>query len=331
MKGYRDFDPALRFAGVILNGVGSDGHLRVCREAIEHYTGIPVLGYLPRDEELTLPERYLGLVPTVEGKVSRDALERLVTQCAATLDIPRILRISEQKTSPTIKTKIFPESPEAAMTRIGVARDKAFSFYYQDSLDLLEARGAELVPFSPLEDAGLPADIWGLYIGGGFPELYAADLASNTAMKVSIKTAVEHGMPVYAECGGLMYLGESTGDFEGNEYKMTGILPMVSQISSPRLSLGYRTVRALRNGPLLRRGETVRGHEFHWSVLQDGSGNGANAYRIVDKGNLKEGFQKYNLLASYIHLHLGSLPGMATRFIENCVQFRDKSKQRGKL
>ncbi|OGO24983.1 MAG: hypothetical protein A2144_10335 [Chloroflexi bacterium RBG_16_50_9] len=328
--GYRDFDTSLRLEGVVLNGIGSDGHLRVCREAIEHYTSVPVLGYLPRSEELTLPERHLGLVPAVEGGVKEGFMERLVAQCEATVDIPRILGLSEQAAFPKTGAGLFPLSPLAAVTRIAVARDKAFSFYYQDSLDLLEAWGAELVPFSPLQDIGLPPDTSGLYIGGGFPELYAADLSANTDTKKAIRLAAKRGMPVYSECGGLMYLGKSIADFQGNEYDMVGAIPAASRIDSPRLSLGYRTVRALRDGPLLRQDETVRGHEFHWSVLGNGS-DGANAYRVLDTQNRIEGFQKQNLLASYIHLRLGSLPGMPMRFVENCRQFHDRFSQRGQL
>ncbi len=322
VKGYLDFDPSLRLKGVILNGIGSDGHLKICREAIEHYTSIPVLGYLTRNENLVLPERHLGLVPTTEEKVDESILERIAAQCEANLDIPRILHLSEINL-PEARPRLFPSSPVTAVTRIGVARDKAFSFYYQDSLDLLEAWGAELVPFSPLNDSSLPIDIAGLYIGGGFPELYATDLAANTNIKASIQLAVERGMPVYAECGGLMYLGEKTGDFQGNEYSMVGAVPVSSRIASPRLSLGYRTIQALHDGPFLRCGETVRGHEFHWSVLVNESEGKANAYQLIDKGDRIEGFQKGNLLASYIHLHLGSLPGMAQRFIANCVQFQE--------
>ncbi|MFH1652247.1 MAG: cobyrinate a,c-diamide synthase, partial [Chloroflexota bacterium] len=326
VAGYRDFDAALDLRGVVLNGIGSEGHLRVCREAIEHYTALPVLGYLPRDERLTLPERHLGLVPTVEGGGEGDVLARLVTQCEATLDIPRILRLSEEAAPPETAPGLFPPRLKAAITRIAVARDRAFSFYYQDSLDLLEAWGAEIVSFSPLEDGALPPETSGIHLGGGFPELYAAELAANVPMRAAIKQAAAQGMPVYAECGGLMYLGESIGDFAGNEYAMVGALPLTSRIDSPRLSLGYRTVRALRNGPLLRRGESVRGHEFHWSVLKSGA-EGANAYRVTDRGNCLEGFQDNNLLASYVHLHLGSRPGMAQRFIENCRKFQGKLRQ----
>ena len=322
VAGYQAFDSSLHLGGVILNGIGSDEHLRLCREAIEHYTGIAVLGYIPRRDSLSLPERHLGLIPTVEGPANEEFLRLLVAQCEATLNIARILRLSEQAVVPEDEPLLFPPVRKPPMAKIAVAKDKAFSFYYQDSLDLLEAWGAEVVPFSPLQDTDLPRDISGLYIGGGFPELYAADLAGNKSIKDAIKVAAGRGMPIYAECGGLMYLGGSIRDLKGNEHPMVGAIPVSSQIDSPRLNLGYRTVQALRDGPILRRGEIVRGHEFHWSVLKS-SGDATNAYRILEKKGRQEGFQKKKLLASYIHLHLGSLPHMASRFVENCRQFRD--------
>jgi cobyrinic acid a,c-diamide synthase len=323
--GYQAFDPSLRLAGVILNGIGSDEHLRVCREAIEHYTGVGVLGYLPRRNNLSLPERHLGLIPTVEGSTDEGFLTRLVAHCEATFSIPQILRVAEQTETPEAEPSLFPLVPKPPMTRIAVARDKAFSFYYQDNLELLEAWGAELVPFSPLADPELPRGVSGLYIGGGFPELYAAELAANTLLRQAIKKAAKRGMPIYAECGGLMYLGKSLRDFEGKEHAMVAAIPVSSRIDSPRLSLGYRTVQALGDGPLLCQGQMVRGHEFHWSVPK-GMSNRAKAYRIIDKGSRREGFHKGNLLASYIHLHLGSLPSMALRFIENCHRFQDSQE-----
>jgi cobyrinic acid a,c-diamide synthase len=230
--------------------------------------------------------------------------------------------LSEEARVPEAGAALFPKAPKPTVAKIAVARDKAFSFYYKDSLDLLAAWGAELVNFSPLQDTGLPENISGLYIGGGFPELYAAELAGNKPMRQEIKAAAGGGMPVYAECGGLMYLGRSIRDLEGKEYPMVGAIPVSSQIDSPRLSLGYRTVQALGDGPLLRRGETVRGHEFHWSVIEKNA-NASNAYCILDKGKRLEGFHNMNLLASYIHLHLGSLPGMAVRFIDSCRRFQE--------
>jgi cobyrinic acid a,c-diamide synthase len=319
--GYQDFDHSLQLGGVILNGIGSDDHLKACRDAIEHYTGIKVVGYLPRRDNLSLPERHLGLIPAVEDPVGEEFLTRLITQCEATFNIAKVLHLSEQVVIPCTEPTLFPTMPKPALARIAVAKDKAFSFYYQDSLDLLEAWGAELIPFSPLQDTKLPQGISGLYIGGGFPELYATELAANEPIRREIKIAAERGMPIYAECGGLMYLGMNLRELQGNDYCMVGALPISSQIDSPRLSLGYRTVQALGDGPLLNQGGVVRGHEFHWSVLEANT-HSPNAYCVIDKGRRIEGFHRRNLLASYIHLHMGSLPSMAMRFIDNCQRFQ---------
>jgi len=320
VKGYRDFDPGVDLAGVILNGIGSDLHLDLCKDAIEHYTGIPVVGYLPRRPDLALPERHLGLVPTAERPPGDEFMESLISQCLSTLDIPAIIRISLQADVPQIEPSLFPSTKMSGTTKIGVARDRAFSFYYQDSLDLLEAWGAAIVDFSPLSDSKVPEGVSGLYIGGGFPEIYAAELASNTAMIGSIRAAAQSGMPIYAECGGLMYLCESMRDLEGVEHRMANIIPVKVRIDTPRLSLGYRTVRALEDGPLLLRGETVRGHEFHWSVLCE-AGKGMNVYEVAETAG-REGFRVGNTLASYIHLHMAAAPGMAQRFIESCRSWK---------
>jgi cobyrinic acid a,c-diamide synthase len=321
--GYHAFDAGLKLSGVILNGIGSQKHLQLCTEAIEHYTGIPVLGHLPRRSELTLPERHLGLVPANEDPADPEFFARLGQLCTDGFDIPRILQIS--KTTRALQTKpgVFPAKKAPPVARIAVATDEAFSFYYQDSLELLQAFGAELLEFSPLRDGQLPHDVSGLYFGGGFPELHAVGLAANNRLKRQIRIAIDDGIPAYAECGGLMYLGENMRDFEGNEHEMVGSLPVSSQINSPRLSLGYRTVQALNDGPLLQKGETARGHEFHWSVLNTG-GNSANAYCLLNKEDTREGFQSKGLLASYVHLHLCGIPGAARRFVEACAKYRRK-------
>jgi cobyrinic acid a,c-diamide synthase len=314
--GYRDFDPSLNLAGVILNGIGSDHHLALCKDAIEHYTHIPVVGHLPRRSDLSIPERHLGLVPTAERPAEAEFLNSLISQCELTLDIPSILSICDKASVPQTEPRLFPLETVPTLSRIAVARDKAFSFYYQDNLDLLQAWGAEIVTFSPISDPELPPAISGLYIGGGFPELYAEQLASNISMKNSVRLASQRGLPIYAECGGLMYLSQQMRDLQGRQHAMTGVLPVEVRIDTPRLSLGYRTVRALADNPLLRKGETVRGHEFHWSVLSAGS-DSANAYELVGSGR-KEGFLSGNTLASYVHVHMASNPGMARRLIDFC-------------
>ena len=323
--GYQQFDPALRIAGVILNGVGSERHLQFCQPQIEATTGIPVIGWLPRRADLVQPERHLGLIPTVEGTVVSEWYDTLIAQIEQTVNLDAILRIAQTAGAPAgipDAAPVFP--PDALPTRaaIAVARDRAFSFYYQDSLDLLTAWGADIIPFSPLDDAALPAGAGGVYLGGGFPELFAAELADNAPMLDSIRRAVAAGVPVYAECGGLMYLGRALSDLDGRQYPMVGALPVVSSMSGRRLHLGYREVAAAADGPLLRAGETVRGHEFHWSVLQESPDAAGAAYRVINQDGRPEGFRAGSVWASYIHIHLGSRPGLAPRFVDTCAATR---------
>lgn len=321
--GYRDFDPALRLAGVILNGTGSDRHYQLCREAVEHYTGVPVVGYLPRNEHLALPERHLGLVPIVEGEVAEETLENLITQCEATLDVSGILTIAERFSPQLAVAGSFPASPVTSQVRIAVARDRAFSFYYQDSLDLLEAWGAELVPFSPIEDEDLPPDTAGVYLGGGFPELYAAELAANTAMRQALKTKGGEGMPIYAECGGLMYAAEGIITFDGSRHAMTGLLPGWAEMQGQRVAMGYAEAETLRPNLLADKGTILRGHLFHWSKMPP-PGPGS-AYRILPPREQFEGLiggPRGNVLGSYFHVHFGSKPSLAKRFIASCAYWR---------
>ncbi len=317
--GYQQFDPSLRLAGVILNGVGGPRHLEFCQPQIEATTGLPVLGYLPRREEFVQPERHLGLIPTVEGTVVQEWYDSLVAQVEETIDLDQILSISATASPPAGAPRVYPGEPQPKRTRIAIAQDKAFSFYYQDSLDLLQAWGAELAPFSPLTDEALPENIGGVYIGGGFPEMFARELSENRPMLESVRNALSQDLPVYAECGGLMYLGRSLSDLDGAEYPMVGAIPVITSMNNRRLTLGYREVEACEDTPLLNRGQKVRGHEFHWSVLTEQPGPEQAVYRVVDQENRLEGFRVGSLWASYIHIHLGSAPGLARRFVETCV------------
>ena len=316
--GYKSFDPELQLAGVIFNGIGSDRHYQMCREAVTGITDTAVMGYLPKKKDMTLPERHLGLVPMAEGPTAHDFFERLIDQVETTLDMDRLLVIAAQADSPKTVSGIFPQETQPKRVRLAVARDKAFSFYYQDCLDLLEAWGAELRPFSPLADTSLPEGIDGIYIGGGFPEMYARELAQNTPMLSAVRQAARAGMPVYAECGGLMYLGQFLRDFDGVEHRMAEVLPVASCLDDTKLSLGYRTIRALSDGPILKQGQEVRGHEFHWSRL-DREPQGEAAYLIPEQDR-REGFLMGNALASYVHVHFASRVGLAQQLIESCKQ-----------
>lgn len=323
--GYQRFDPDLRIAGVILNGVGGPRHLEFCQPQIEATTGIPVVGYLPRREEFVQPERHLGLIPTVEGTVVDDWYDAIIRQVNETVDLDRVLELARtarpEETVPDPGgelTPVFPDELQPKRARIAVAQDQAFSFYYQDSLDLLEAWGAELIPFSPLADPGLPEGASGVYIGGGFPEMFARELSENRAMIGAMRDAVDRDIPVYAECGGLMYLGKSLSDLEGVQFPMVGAIPVVSTMDGRRLHLGYREIESQGDSPLLRQGERARGHEFHWSVLEQPPDPGQSVYKVLDQDGRPEGFRAGSVWASYIHVHLGSKPSLARRFVEVC-------------
>ena len=317
--GYQQFDPDMRIAGVILNGVGSARHMEFCQPQIEATTGLPVLGYLPRREELIQPERHLGLIPTVEGTVARQWYDTLIAQVEETIDLDRIVAIAADSKSSQAISVAYPAEPKPKRARIAIAQDMAFSFYYQDSLDLLEAWGAELVPFSPLEDTSLPEGAGGIYLGGGFPEMFGAELAANKPMHAAIRQAVGEGVPVYAECGGLMYLGRSLTDLDGASHDMLGVIPAVSAMSHQRMTLGYREVESRGDGPLLTKGQRVRGHEFHWSTLEELPDPDQSVYKVVNQNNRADGFQVGSVWASYIHIHLGSDPSLAPRFVEACA------------
>ncbi len=321
--GFKEFDRGVNLAGVILNDIAGERHLEFVKPSLAK-AGVPLLGYLPKNRQIALPERHLGLIPTGEGSVSSDLYRRLAEQVQQTIDIERILNLAAPIAARDENDfLIFPREPLPPKATIAVALDKAFNFYYPDSLDLLKAWGAELVSFSPLEDRALPPCAGGVYIGGGFPELFARELSENKGLLLSLRAASLQGMPVYAECGGLMYLGESIEDANGKRYAMAGVLPCQSTIKGTRLTLGYRQAEALDDGPLMKRGESVRGHEFHLSALTEKRQTTA-AYRLLDQNGWLEGCRFNNVLASYIHLHLGSKRSLARNFVNVCASWREK-------
>lgn len=329
--GCQRFDPALRVAGFILNGVASDNHYRWASEAIDGATGLPVLGWLPRRDDLALPERHLGLIPTDEHRIGEEFFDRLADQVEQSVNVDRLLALPRSRfgvdsveswPARSEPSFLFPAVPVHPRVAIGIARDEAFSFYYPDNLDLLQAHGARLVPFSPLHDRKLPEGIDALYLGGGFPELFAKDLAVNQPLHAEIRRAAGTGMPIYAECGGLMYLSEGIVDFAGERHCMVGLVPAWSAMVKKRLTLGYRELRARVDTPILRSGETARGHEFHWSVLEAPLPADQAAYDVVAAPVPLEGFTRGNLLASYCHLHFGSNPCLAPNFVQAAAAWR---------
>jgi len=328
--GYRQLDPEVKLAGVILNNIGSPKHLRWATEAVEKKAGLPVFGYLPKNAKISVPERHLGLVPTAESGELGEYAERLTAQTLATVDVDGLLNLAQRAAPlPEVSGRLFPRKEKPARVNIAVARDEAFNFYYQDNLDLLTAWGARLTPVSPLHDAGLPPEIDGIYIGGGFPEMYAGELEANAAFRKAVAAAAQAGMPLYAECGGLMYLSQGITGFQNERHAMVGLVPAWTAMQPQRTRIGYATVSVLRDNILGHKGERLRGHLFHWSKLPDPTGEAA--YRILDSENQREGFvlgPEDNILASYLHLHFGSLPALAKRFIAACARWSGRGPGR---
>jgi len=314
--GYCSFDPKIKIAGLVLNRVGSDRHLSLLKDALQSLQ-LPILGVLRRQDDITIPDRHLGLVPTDELSELDAVIERLADLGDTCFDWQRLL--------PLLKSQSFPPPPPLSLPpaslRIAVACDRAFNFYYQDNLDILQQLGAELVFWSPLEDAELPQNIQGMYFGGGFPEVFAQQLAANTNVLQAVKTAILQGMPTIAECGGLMYLCEEIIDFAGKSYPMVGLIP-TSACMGGRLTLGYRRAVALQDSLLVKAGTNIYGHEFHRSNLSANSHQPLfETYRYDCDENM--GFEGWNLSinlhASYVHLHWGTSEEIPQRFIQQCL------------
>lgn len=331
LQGLTGFDPDLRLAGVVFNNVGSESHYKLLCEAVGQYApGVEPLGWLPKQAAIRAPERHLGLVPSYEQPQVAAYLESLTALIDQQIDLEAVLALARRTALPLPAP---PDRPAAAgeRVRIGIARDEAFHFYYEDGLDLLRDLGAELIPFSPLRDAALPPDLDGLYMGGGFPEVYRRELSGNEPMRSAILQAIDQGMPVYAECGGLMFLTEAIVDTEGESWPMVGAIPVRASMQNRLASLGYATAAVQGETLLGAPGETLRGHEFHWSVIEERPQDWPAAYQVTTRrgGTRPEGFCRGNLLASYVHLHFAANPAAAQRLIENLRRYRRAKKEAG--
>lgn len=324
--GYKQLEPGLKIAGVILNRVGSERHYRMLKEAIEDTCLIPVVGCVHRQAGIELPERHLGLLPTAEKNGLSEHIETMAKAVEVGIDLDQIVALAgEAATCPAPSRKVFPEKAVEPRVRIGVVRDQAFNFYYQDGLDLLRVMGAELVACSPLDGGGLPQNLHGMYIGGGFPEMFLERLSQNELFKEDLKMAAGAGMPVYAECGGLMYLAYSVSDFEGNEYSVAGLLPGRCRMERKRAALGYITATSMQDNILNTRGKALRGHEFHYSTLQlfDKFDRAYLLTRWGENSAREDGVVAGNVLASYVHLHFAGCPDAAARFIDHCEKYKE--------
>ncbi|MEC4811854.1 MAG: cobyrinate a,c-diamide synthase [Scytonema sp. PMC 1069.18] len=327
--GYSTFDPRVKIAGLVLNRVGSDRHIYLLKDALEPLQ-LPILGILRREDNISIPDRHLGLVPTVELPQLDAVIDKLADLGDSCFDWERLLPLLKSENYNRRCTQIQADERNTYLRSSGtdcgskipiaVARDRAFNFYYQDNLDLLQQLGAELVFWSPMEDAGLPEGIKGMYFGGGFPEVFARQLAENVLVREAVRTAVLSGIPTIAECGGLMYLCEQIIDFEGQSWSMAGVLPTTA-VMDKRLTLGYRRAVALQDSLLIPSGTTVCGHEFHRSrLISTPSQPLFQTYRYdTEESTGYEGWGGISsLYASYIHLHWGEHPEIPQRFLQNC-------------
>jgi cobyrinic acid a,c-diamide synthase len=316
--GYCSFDSRIKIAGVVLNRVGSDRHLSLLQDSLASLQ-LPILGVLRRQDNITIPDRHLGLVPTAELPELDAVIQRLADLGDTCFDWQKLLPLLKSPSSSIPSPQLPIPSPHYPV-KIAVARDRAFNFYYQDNLDLLQNLGAELVFWSPLADE-LPPDIHGMYFGGGFPEVWAELLAANISARKAVKTAILAGMPTIAECGGLMYLCEEIMDFQGKSWPMAGVLP-TSAVMGGRLTLGYRRAVAVRDNFLIAAGQKVYGHEFHRSALSSNPDNPLfTTYRYDSDENMgTEGSSSpWNLHASYIHLHWGENLEIPQQFLQQCL------------
>jgi cobyrinic acid a,c-diamide synthase len=308
--GCQTFDPNVSIQGVILNQLATHRHETIIRKSIEHYCNLPVVGAIPRLSSITFPGRHLGLVPPQEHPKAQEAIDRAAETVERYLDVGALWQIAND--APPLEVTYPPIPPLRGgmdgerVLRIAVIKDSAFQFYYPENIEALKRAGAEIVEFSALT-GDLPLSIYALYIGGGFPETHAAALSANESLRQSIRKAVEDGLPIYAECGGLMYLGEKLV-WEGKDYPMVGALPMVIGVSKKPQGHGYSIIEVEAPNPFFRPGQILRGHEFHYSHLID-IAKKDNIYFAFNmkKGqgikNNMDGLCYKNVLATYTHLH----------------------------
>jgi cobyrinic acid a,c-diamide synthase len=316
VSGYAGFAPDVRVAGVVLNRVGSDGHEILLREALAPL-GIPVVGALRRDDALTWRDRHLGLVPVAESPAAVGAaLDRLAAAIADQLDLAAVMAIAQAAPDLAGGDVVLPPRVVPAAdgpVPIAVAAGAAFTFTYQDTLDALVATGAEPVPFDPRTDLALPDGVAGLIAGGGFPEVHAGDLAANEPLLADLRRHAAAGLPMWAECGGLLWLTERLDDLP-----MAGLIPATARMTS-KLTLGYRTAVAVEPSPVGPAGAELRGHEFHYSTVEP---TGSALELSARWGTRGDGFAGPNLLATYLHVHPGGDPVPVERFVRVCAAHR---------
>lgn len=337
ISGCVHFDPEVMIRGVILNRVAGSRHESILRRSIEHFSGVPVIGAIPKLGRQIFPERHMGLVPTLEHGQAADCIRSIGRIAAEHIDLDMLTRIAQaappvERVCPSVDHEAGKTPPPAGKpaARIGILKDSAFQFYYPENLEALGAAGAEMVFVSPLTDETLP-ELDALYIGGGFPETHAQELASNRSFSSRLRELVEGGFPVYAECGGLMYLGEEL-ILEGKSYPMAGVLPMSFGLFKRPQGHGYTVVSVEGENPFYPVGSQIRGHEFHYSRVLRWSGSKSNLVFRMQRGagihDHRDGIVHKNVLATYTHIHALGTPEWAHALVRNAVAYHSRKSGR---
>ena len=356
VKGFETFDPELKLAGVVFTFTGSQRHYDYLKEAMAQHCTTPCLGHLPRNDAIVMPERHLGLTTADEHVISAATRDILVAMVDQGVNMDRLLLsltdpagrsdsaeakkrpktgpgtpgarqkqpAASQPSAPAPKNILQP-APDRP--RIAVARDKAFCFYYPDNLAMLENAGARLVFFSPLAEDRLPADTDGIYLGGGYPELFSDTLSQKLPLLSALRTHSRKGMPIFAECGGFMFLCKALWPRDSDQPAfMAGCFDIEIRMSGRLTSLGYREITFTKDTVIGTKGDRVRGHEFHYSsVIPDRSRFYDNVFQVTSRAGQDvqvHGYQTGRTLGSYLHVHFGSNPGAAACFVRHCREYR---------
>jgi cobyrinic acid a,c-diamide synthase len=345
ISGLIRFDPEVMIKAVVLNRVAGSRHERILRDNIEHYCGVPVLGAIPKLATQIFPERHMGLVPTPEHDWTGKSIDAAARIAVENIDLDAVYEIirdlpplklasydqppETRRWKPAIKSKIQVAGTKPEKPQIGIIRDSAFQFYYPENIEALKAAGAETVFISPLSNKSLPG-LDALYIGGGFPETHARQLAANKSFRKEIKALAENGLPIYAECGGLMYLGEELV-LEKKSYPMAGVLPVTFDFYARPQGHGYTVVTVVNENPFYEVGSEIRGHEFHYSRVLKWSGAEKDLVFRMQRGvgitRDKDGICYKNVLATYTHIHALGTAQWAPALVRNALAYRKKKPQ----
>jgi cobyrinic acid a,c-diamide synthase len=323
VMGYRVFDKKIDIKGVLLNRAGSERHAGKAKLAVEKLAKMNVVGVIPRDPRIEIPERHLGLIPAYEKRRLNRLFNTLAELMEEYVDVDGIIKIAKgAKPQKNVREPPVLSPKKQIPTKLGIIRDKCFTFYYQNNIDAFQAAGAEIKYIDSLKDKKL-GDIDALYIGGGFPEIFAKELEKNSRLRNEIYDFCEDGKPAYGECGGLMYLGKSIKTREGDEYEMAGFLPIKTQMFKKFQSLGYVRNEVIRDNPLSRKGATIKGHEFHYSkakLLKRNLKNMEYIYKVKRGMGIDgehDGLLVKKTIASYMHMHVLSYPAMVSNFLKS--------------